>query len=120
MTHPMPVSHIDLLVAWLQAQQLRERGLVSPQLLVQLQALQSLLAPRYRQDPLGLPMWPPSPPPLTLQQQLQVLAQQNLPFPYSERFAAEDRRADAFAGSPLDSKSGHFPRLTELAPLWKI
>jgi len=91
----------------------------SSHLLLQLQALQQALNQRYRQDPLGMPTWPP-PPALTLMQQLQAFAYHNPTLPYTERFTPGDHRADAFTGSPLDMKSGHLPGLTELAPLWKM
>jgi len=115
-----PISNLDFLRSWWLAQQLQQQRGLSPHLLLQLQALQSLLAPRDRQGPLGLPMRLPSPRPLTLQQQLQAYAQQNPTLPFMERVNPGDRHEDLFLDSPLDRKFGHFPDLGDMPPLWKI
>ena len=112
-----PISTLDFLRSWWLAQQLQQQRWLSPQLWLQLQALQQAVQ-RYRQQPLSMPTWPPALPPMTLQQRLHAFAQHNPTLPYTERFTPSDRRADAFAGSPLDTKSGHLPSLDQLAPLW--
>src|SRR5215469_11933548 len=118
MNETPPISNLDSLRSWWLAQQLQQQRGLSPQLWLQLQALQQAVNHHYRQDPLSMPTSPRTPPMMTLQQQLQAFTQHNPTLPFTERFTPSDRRADAFAGSPLDTKSRHLPSLDELAPLW--